>query len=559
MALDRCEKVDRMPSTPKAEQSNARRPARSIRMKLVALGGVGVCALVLFAALSIAALSQVRIGAHRYTVISENNVLLADVLPPPAYLVEADLVAHQLLLASEAGDSAGFDALKARAAQLRQDYADRQQYWSGNTVIDPATRQLVTEQSSVPGYQFLDLLDGTYIPLLEAGDVTEARQLLLGDMNAAYETHRSAVDEIVSATGDNAAATESDARSLSSHLMTALVVVLLLTIVVVVLAVLAITRSISRPLDTLRLRLADIASGGGDLRTRLAEGANDELGEVARSFNTFVATMASIIDRIRTQAESLRVEAASLTRTSDELSASSKETEARTSSLSSSAYAVSATISGVQQAANEIQLAVREISQSAAAAAGIAVSGVDAARRADEIMATLVAGSGEMSSVVDSIASIAEQTNLLALNATIEAARAGEMGKGFAVVAAEVKDLAQATADATDGIGPRVDAIQQSARSAVDALSEVRRVIGEIANAQAIIAAAVEEQTATTHQIELHVAGAAESASRISSSIGETASSTANTARGASEATSSAVKVSTAAEDLLALVGQFTT
>ncbi len=77
-----------------------------------------------------------------------------------------------------------------------------------------------------------------------------------------------------------------------------------------------------------------------------------------------------------------------------------------------------------------------------------------------ETVSKLGASSREIGDVVKVITSIAEQTNLLALNATIEAARAGEAGKGFAVVAGEVKDLAQATAKATEDISRRIETIQ---------------------------------------------------------------------------------------------------
>src|ERR1035437_8888271 len=88
-----------------------------------------------------------------------------------------------------------------------------------------------------------------------------------------------------------------------------------------------------------------------------------------------------------------------------------------------------------------------------------------------------------------------------ALNATIEAARAGEAGKGFAVVANEVKELARQTSKATEDIGQKINAIQTDTKGAVEAIGVISGVINQINNISGTIAAAVEEQSATTNEM----------------------------------------------------------
>jgi methyl-accepting chemotaxis protein len=531
----------------------------SLTAKLALLPAVGVAALVIFAAVALSALSQLRIGSPTYQVIAENNLLLADVLPPPAYLVEADLVAHQMLLAAEDRDVEQLEELVAYTAGLHEAYDERQAYWTDSTIIDPPTRELVVEKSSRPGYEFLDLIDERYVPALRAGDLDAARALLVGPMRDAYDRHRDAVDEIVTRTGDNAAATEENARRLAADRQRFLAVILALTLGAMVAVCVVIARATTKPLRALRRRLAEIAEGRGDLTTRLDEDRSDELGQVAVSFNRFVGQLADTVERIRVGSDALLAEAQVLTSVSGQVSAASSQSEAQTSLLVTSSTQVAASVNSVVAASEEMQGAIAEIARSAKEAVTVAASAVAAAAHADEIMGSLGASSAEITDVIRTITSVAEQTNLLALNATIEAARAGDAGKGFAVVASEVKELARETARATGDISARIEAMQDSADAAVSALHDIDRIIRQISHAQTIIASAVEQQTTTTREILSSVGQAAGSADAITQGIAETVQATGATAAGATDTNRSAAKVADTARHLRELVDQFHT
>ncbi len=205
----------------------------------------------------------------------------------------------------------------------------------------------------------------------------------------------------------------------------------------------------------------------------------------------------------------------SLEETANQLAAASEELSSvasgmtknasLTSEKSNTAAANSEEVSkGVQTVATnteEMVASIKEISKSSSEAAGISK---DALRKANETNATITQlgdASQEIGNVIKVISSIAQQTNLLALNATIEAARAGDAGKGFAVVANEVKELAKQTAKATEDITNKIAGIQDSSKGAVGAIQGISKVIEQINGISMTIAAAVEEQTATTNEV----------------------------------------------------------
>src|SRR5690606_18068896 len=150
-----------------------------------------------------------------------------------------------------------------------------------------------------------------------------------------------------------------------------------------------------------------------------------------------------------------------------------------------------------------------EIGRQVTESSTIAQRAVAAAERTNGTVQGLMKAAQQVGDVVQLIRGIAEQTNLLAPNATIEAARPGEAGKGFAVVASEVKNLANQTGKATEEVSGQIEVMQSTTEEAVDAISEIARVIGEINEIATVIASAVEEQNAATQEIARNVQQAA--------------------------------------------------
>jgi methyl-accepting chemotaxis protein len=345
-----------------------------------------------------------------------------------------------------------------------------------------------------------------------------------------------------------AARSENTARILTVSLIAgALALALLLGLLV--------SRAIARPLRQTVTVLEGLAEGRLD--QRLTVTGRDEVGRMAGALNTALDRLTTTLRGINAGVGTLAASSEQLTAVAGQMRSSAARSAGRADAVSDASRQISENITTVSAGAEEIGSSIGEIARSTSSAAEVAGKAVRISTEAGAILQQLGTSSAEIVNVVKIITNIAEQTNLLALNATIEAARAGDAGKGFAVVAGEVKELAQETASATEDIRTRVSAIEADSAAAVTAIAEIGAVIDQINNTQTAIAAAVEEQTATTNEMSRNVSEVAGGTQQISTNVAEVAEAAAETTQAADGTAAAADDLARVAADLQQSLSMF--
>jgi hypothetical protein len=369
---------------------------------------------------------QVGVGGPYYNRIVLGKDLVADILPPPAYIIEAYLLAYEVSTTTDAAERG--KALE-QLARAEKDYEERIGVWRAS-LPDSRMKVALVEDSARPARDFFKIVHERLLPAIASGDLKTAHTITARDLHDAYLHHRAFVDEVVQLATAASAAEEREAR-----------------------------RMVRSGL------IWEIALGAAGLVVGIAFSAG-----IIRGTNRALRRVAGLIDS-----------------GSNEVATASGQVSGASQNLAEGASEQAASLEETSASLEEMAGMTRRNAENAQTAKDLATQTRDAAdagaadmQEMSASMGAIKTASANIAKIIKTIDEIAFQTNILALNAAVEAARAGEAGMGFAVVADEVRNLAQRSAQAARETAEKIEDCIAKSEQGMSASDKVATHLGKI-------------------------------------------------------------------------------
>jgi methyl-accepting chemotaxis protein len=502
-------------------------------------------------------IENVKVGGAAYTDIAEGKDLVADILPPPLFPVDAFGMAHII-----DGNPGRLAELKPKLQQFHKDYDERLAFWekqlAESRIIEADQWKSFHDGLTSRGDVFWSELEKSFLPAAERGDTAAATESVRR-LSAGFIDFQSFVEQSATAVANDIAKLEAEMNASAEHDQWITAYISAGIAFLVLLLLMAAQRFVVRAITRMSAAMAGLAQGQLDTQIPY-ESRGDEIGQMARAVGVFKAqavqnrsnaeTADQVIkslghalenlssgnlahridtpfpgdlDRLRghfnTAADSLAETISSVKRGTDGIKSGTEEIAQASDDLSRRTENQAANLEETAAAVAEITATVKKTASGAVHARSVVTAAKDEAdrsgdvvRKAVEAMQGIEKSSQKITQIIGVIDEIAFQTNLLALNAGVEAARAGDAGRGFAVVASEVRALAQRSADAAKEIknllSTSANQVEQGVHLVAETGTSLKQIIERVAEINGIvaeIAASAEQQASGLQEVNTAV------------------------------------------------------
>ena len=400
---------------------------------------------------SLYSLGEFKIGGALCDKVMLGKDLVADILPPPEYIIEAYL--ETSLLAKE---PQSISEHRKRLTELKKEYDSRHEYWAAQDIDAQAKSQLL-QKAHEPAQRFWQLLETSFYPAVEKKDLG-AIEAAFQKLTSAYSQHRAAIDETVLLANRSNDGIVAESTQFARNVNFVLIFLSCVVLALVFAIAWGVPALILKPLHQMCNSILSLANGRHELAIPMTS-RKDELGDIARSLEVlrqkaiehetqqesmneakerefqgqrnlaakaqhFRNIITKVVDGLGEQVSQLQGTAGALSEASETATFEAANAANVSASAADNSNAVAA-------ATEELSCSIREISDQAHRTNAVVEAADNEAKRTNQDVGRLASAAEEIGSIVAVIRSIADQTNLLALNATIEAARAGEFGPRF--------------------------------------------------------------------------------------------------------------------------------
>lgn len=549
--------------------------------RFIILVGLFAIGFIAYGVWSFKTLNELKVNGPIYQHIVQGKDLIADILPPPEYIIESYLVTLQL---SETDDKVEQDHLIERFKKLKGEYDERHAFWSKED-LDSDLTEAFLKQSYPQAANFYNIALNEYIPAVKKGDKNAATQAM-GKMKAAYEIHRKAIDKVVDLAGKRNTTDEVEAKENIQSSTQLLLAILVGSLGVAVVFATMILRGLLARLGGEPEYAVKIAHAIADfnLNINIETRAGDETSLLA-AMKAMQGSLAKIIGNVNNSVHRLEDASTRLAETAGPVAENNLRQQDVSHSMAAAVEEMSSTVSEITSTMEELSASSSQIADHSKSVVDIANHTFEKSKQGSDSMQQLLARMGsiradnqnnlkeivelgskskEISKVMEIINGIADQTKLIAFNAALEASSAGDAGKRFSVVAAEIRRLADSVTDSTDEIEGKIEEIQNSINRLVITSEKGATTIAagmeasdETASNLADLVGAASQTSSAAQQISLSTQQQKTASNQVVVALREIVSASSHTAESISRISRISQDMSDMSAELSKLVGQF--